>query len=388
MNHDFDQIINRRGTDAKKYDTQVYPSDCIPMWIADTDFKCPQPIIDAISKRAEEGVYGYPSESPKFSQAVVRWMEVQHHYTVDESWIKYVSGVLPAMVFAIRAFSKKNDKLLIQTPLYPPFKMAIESNERRVVENPLQLRDGQFTIDFVDLEEKLKCPHTTMLLLCNPHNPSGRVFTREELVKIGELCLNNNVFVVADEIHCDIVYQGNRHISFGSICQAFADNSLTLINPSKTFNIAGLRTGAMLIPNEKNRDAIKRQLVSNKAWVRPIFGTIGLEAAYTECDYYLAQMMAYLQANRDYMLDFFAREIPRIKVIPLEATYLAWLDCRELEMTQADLKLFMTEKAKIGLNDGTSFGSAGERFMRLNFACPKKILEEALNRLKMAVKAL
>lgn len=388
MKHDFDQFINRRGTDSKKYALSSFPEDCIPMWIADTDFKCPQPIIDAMTARSEEGIYGYPIESPDFAKTVVRWFQKQFAYKITEDAVKYVSGVLPGIVFALRAFSNDNDKILIQTPIYPPFRIAIETNKRRVVENPLILKDDHYEIDFDDLAEKLSCPNTKVMLLCNPHNPSGRVFTKDELIKIGELCLAHNVFVVSDEIHFDIIYKGHEHISFGSISKSFEDNSLTIINPSKTFNIAGLRTGAIIIPNEEKRKQIQEQLISNKAWVRPIFGVLGLEISYTKCDYYLEQMLEYLQGNRDYMLEYFAKYIPKIKMIKLEGTYLAWLDCRSLNMDQDKLKVFMSKQAKLGLNDGTSFGTDGAGFMRMNFACSRKILEEALTRLRIAVDSL
>lgn len=387
--HDFEKIINRRGTDAKKTDPAVYPETCIPMWIADTDFECPEPITEAMVERAKQGVFGYPIERQEFADAVTRWMNTRFDWAINPEWVKYVPGVMPGMIFAIRAFTEEGDKVLIQSPVYPPFSQVVQYNNRRVEKNPLELENGRYKINFDDLEAKLSCPKTKLMFLCNPHNPVCRAYTKEELVQIGELCKKHNVIVVADEIHCDLVYKGYKHISFGSISEEFAQNCLVLINPSKTFNIAGLRTGAMIIPNKDMRDKIQAQILSNKAYGRSIFGQIGVEIAYTKCDYYVNGLMEYLQKNRDFAIEYFRGNIPEIKLIEPEATYLCWLDCRQLGLSQPELKKFMVDKAKLGFNDGATFGSEeGAGFMRMNIACPKSVLERALKQLEMAIKEL
>ena len=389
MRHNFDQQVDRRGSDCKKYEAASYPADVIPMWIADTDFAVPAEIAAAIRERAEHPCYGYPVESFAFEESAARWEEVRFGWEIDPHWVKYANGVLPFLMYAVRAFSHPGDHIVIQPPIYPPFPANIQHNGRRVGENPLrQDAEGRYQIDFEDLEKKLADPKAKLLFLCNPHNPAMRCYTLEELTRIGELCLRHNVIVMSDEIHCDLTYQGYRHIPFGSIRQDFADNCIVMINPSKTFNIAGFRTGAAIIPNQRLRDEIQSTIVSNKNYGRTIFGMISFITAYTQCDYYADELMDYLQGNRDLLMDALKTRIPRIKMSVPEATYLMWLDCRELGMDQPELKRFFFEKAKLGLNDGVTFGQGGLGHMRMNIACPRATLEQALDRLERAVNAL
>ena len=260
---------------------------------------------------------------------------------------------------------------------------------RQLLENRLvQDENGKYQIDFDDLEKKLKDPRTKLFFMSNPHNPAMRCFTLEELKRIGELCLKYNVLVISDEIHCDLTYQGYKHIPFGSISEEFANNCIVLINPSKTFNIAGFRTGAAIIPNKRIRDNIEITIVNNKNYGRTIFGMLTFVTAYTQCDYYADEMMQYLQQSRDMMMAYMKERIPRIKLAEPEATYLMWLDCRDLNMTQDELKAFMFNKAKLGLNDGATFGTGGTGFMRMNIACPRSTVEQALEQLEKAVNAL
>jgi len=383
--HDFDEIIERRGTDAKKYDPSLYGEDILPMWIADTDFKCPAPLVERIVKRAEHGIYGYPYNRKSFERAAQRWMKVRFGWEIDEDWVEYVPGVMPGISYAIRALSAPGDNIVIQTPVYPPFYKAIETNGRNILKNSLINKDGKFHIDFEDLERKLMDEKTKILLLCNPHNPSGRVFTREELIRIGELCLKYSVFIISDEIHCDLVYKGHRHIPFASISEEFANNSIVCINPSKTFNIAGFRTAALIIPNNRIKEMVWKTIESNNAMGRTIFGSLAFEIVYNECDYYADQLMVYLQGNMELAIDYFEKYIPEIKVTKPEATYLLWLDCRRLGLEHNDLERFFLEKAKLGLNSGITFGEEGRGFMRMNIACPRAKLIEGLDRLKSAV---
>lgn len=389
MRHNFDEIINRRVSECKKYEKTVYPEGIIPMWIADTDFAVPKEISDAIIKRAQHPCFGYPIETLEFEKAVQRWEKVRFNWDIDSEWVKYANGVLPFLMYAIRAFSYPGDEVIIQPPVYPPFSAIVKNNGRQLINNPLvQDENGKYQIDFEDLEKKLRNPRAKLLFLSNPHNPTMRCFTLEELTKVGELCLKYNVIVISDEIHCDLTYKGYKHIPFGSINEEFANNSMILVNPSKTFNIAGFRTGAAIIPNKQMRDNIQITIVNNKNYGRTIFGMLTFITAYTECDYYADEMMEYLQENRDYLVDFIRTNIPKVKISDPEATYLMWLDFKELGIEQEELKNFLFEKAKLGLNDGVTFGQEGKGFMRLNIACPKLVLVEALNRLKDAVNSL
>lgn len=389
MKHNFDELIDRRASECKKYEAACYPDDVLPMWIADTDFAVPVEISEAIQKRAMHPCFGYPVEDFGFEESVQRWEKVRFGWDIDPHAVKYANGVLPFLMYAIRAFTYPGDKVIIQSPIYPPFPAIIQHNGRTVVDSPLkQDAEGRYQIDFEDFEEKLKCTRAKLFFLSNPHNPTMRAFTREELTRLGELCLKYNVIVVSDEIHCDLIYKGHAHIPFGSISEEFARNSIVLVNPSKTFNIAGFRTGAAIIPDKKLRDNIQITIVNNKNYGRTIFGMLSFITAYTKCDYYADEMMEYLEGNKDYIVSFIKERIPKIKLAVPDATYLMWLDCRALGMTQADLKKFIFEKAKLGLNSGDDFGASGTGFMRMNIACPRATLVEGLNRLEKAVNAL
>jgi cystathionine beta-lyase len=280
LHHDFDEFIDRRGTESKKWDT--YGDDVIPMWIADTDFKCPQPIVEAMIKRAEHGIYGYPINSNHFNQAVRNWQKKRFGWEIKEEWVEYTPAVVPAIIYALRAFTQPGDHIVLQTPAYHHFHRIIPNNGRIIAENKMVLKDGRYQIDFVDLEKKLSDSRTKMLLLCSPHNPVGRVFTREELLKIGNLCLKYHAIVVSDEIHSDIVYKGHSHIPFAALSEEIKNNCVVCVNPSKTFNIAGVRTGAAITPNQVLREALRESVINNKAYGRTVFGTLPFEVAYNE----------------------------------------------------------------------------------------------------------
>lgn len=387
MQHNFDELIERRGTECKKWNT--YDADVIPMWIADTDFKCPQPVIDAMVKRAEHGIFGYPTNLNSFEQSIVNWQKKRFGWEVQTDWVEYTPAVIPAIVYAMYAFTNPGDNVVIQMPAYHPFHAIIPDNGRHILGNPLILReDGSYDVDFENLEELLKKRKTTMFLLCSPHNPTGKCFTREELTKMSELCLKYNVFVVSDEIHSDIIYSGNQHIPYGSLSQAAADNCVVCVNPSKTFNIAGVRTGAAIIPNRNNHDLFYAPLESLKAYGRTIFGTLPIEVSYNECDYYADQLLEYLEGNRKYLKDFLETRVPKIKMGNPQATYLMWLNCKELNLEPKELQQFFLQKAKVAMNEGSTFGPGGAGFMRMNIACPRSRLVEALERIEKAVNQL
>ena len=387
MKHNFAEIVNRRGTECKKWDT--YASDVIPMWIADTDFKCPQAVIDALVERAQHGIYGYPINDIKFEKSIANWQKKRFGWEIDPSWVEYTPAVVPAIVFAMRAFTRPGDNVVIQMPAYHPFHDIIPNNGRHILGNQLVLKeDGSYEVDFENLEELLNKKRTTMFLLCSPHNPVGKCFTREELTKMGELCLKHNVFVVSDEIHSDIVYAGSKHIPFASLSPEIADNCMVCVNPSKTFNIAGVRTGAAIIPNRNKHNLFYAPLEDNKSYGRTIFGTLPIEVCYNECDYYADQLLEYLTGNLDYLQKFIAERIPKIKVTKTEATYLIWLNCKDLNMQPKEMNKFFLEQAKVAMNEGSSFGPGGAGFMRMNIACPRSQLVEALNRIETAVNKL
>ena len=387
MKHNFDELIDRKGTECKKWDT--YADDVIPMWIADTDFKCPQPVVDAMVKRAQHGIFGYPVNVVNFEESIVNWQKKRFGWNIETDWVEYTPAVIPAIVYAMRAFTEPGDNVVIQMPAYHPFHDIIPNNGRHILGNNLILNaDGSYSVDFENLEQLLSKKRTSMFLLCSPHNPVGKCFSREELTRISELCLKHNVFVVSDEIHSDIVYKGHQHIPFGSLSQAAADNCVVCVNPSKTFNIAGVRTGAAVIPNRRNHDLFYKPLEDLKAYGRTIFGTLPIEVAYNECDYYADQLLEYLTGNLEYLNKFIAERVPQIKVTPMQATYLVWLNCKALNMAPKELNKFFLEKAKVAMNEGSTFGPGGAGFMRMNIACPRSRLVEALERIEAAVKQL
>jgi len=383
--HDFDEVIDRRGTDSRKY--SEYPADVLPMWIADSDFKAPQPVVDALVERIQQGVYGYTGTSSRLKKACARWQRDRFGWDVAPEWVEYVPGVVSGLICAVRALSQPGDNIVIQSPCYPPFADLSDHNGRHLLRNKMILKDGHYEIDFEDFEEKAKDPRTKLFILCDPQNPSGRVFTREELTRLGEICLRYHVMVLADEIHQDLVYHGFRHIPFASISREFEQNTVTFMNPSKTFNLPGFRTAAFIAANPVLKNAVHDIVVNNKAIGENICGTIALYTAYESCDYYADEIMDYVGKNRA-LVEETLKDIEGIDVIRGEGTYLLWLDCRGLGMTQEELDRFFVEKVKLGLNSGRTFGPDGDGFLRMNIACPRATVKEALNRIVAAMKTL
>jgi cystathionine beta-lyase len=385
--HNFDEAISRRGTDSRKYDPALCPDDVIPMWIADTDFRCPKELIDSLRERVEQGHFGYPYNADSFSQAVASWMYKRFGWEINNEWVDFAPGAVMPLLYGIRALSAPGDKILTFTPAYPPFYQLVENNGRQVVRSQLLEQNGRFYIDFENLEQGLKDARTRLMILCNPHNPTGRSFSYKELVKIGDLCKKHNVFILSDEIHCDIVYGGKKHIPFASLGEAYSDNCLIAINPSKTFNTAGLRTAAFICPNDNIRRLIIEQRMNNKAFGRPIFGALSVEVLYNNCEYYVDQLVDYLSENIKIVREGL-KDVPCIKLIEPESTYLLWLDCRGLRLSQKELTEFFFKDAKLLLNDGQTFGAEGNGFMRMNVGCPSIEVKEAVRRIAGAVKKL
>ncbi|HIS34327.1 MAG TPA: PatB family C-S lyase [Candidatus Avirikenella pullistercoris] len=389
MKYNFDEIIDRNGTVCEKYDhTEAIfgTRDILPLWIADTDFRTPSFIINALKERLEHPIFGYSFRCNYYYEAVRSWLFRRNGWNVSLDWLDFTPGVVCGLSYGIKSFTEEGDKIVIQPPVYPPFARTIKANKRVVVNNPLKIIDGRYEIDFEDLDQKLE--GAKLFILCNPHNPTGRVFTKEELLRIGNLCLKHGVYIVSDEIHSDLILKPNRHIHIASLSEEIANITLTYVAPSKTFNIAGFSTAVAIIPNPELHEMYRN--CANQIHVDQgnIFGAVALRAAYNNGDEWLDCCMEYIRTNIEYVLDFLRTNTPKIKCIPPEATFLLWLDFSELGMTHADLQQFLIQKAKLGLNSGTDFGEEGECHMRINVGSPRSVIEQAMHQLKTAYDTL
>ena len=397
MKYDFDRVIDRVNSDSAKWNVKATfgRTDILPMWVADMDFPVPRPVTNALQKRIEHEVYGYAYTRPSLIEAIINRMNKKYGWKIEPEWIVFTPGVIPAVNAAIRAYCHPGDEVIIQDPVYHPFWSSIEQSGCRVASNPLKLVDGHYEIDINGLEEKFTpqegmrraSSRIKMMILCSPHNPIGRVWTRDELIAMGEVILKNKVVMVSDEVHCELLFNGNKHIPFASISEEFAQNSIVCQAGSKTFNLAGLGASTIIIPNRRLRDEFN----AARSGIMPqpsVLSLVALEAAYRDGDEWLEQVLAYLQGNLDFMMAYFMEHIPRIKIIKPEGTYLVWLDCRALGMDNLALREFFLDKARVGFDDGYIFGPAGTGFQRVNIACPRSILEDAVKRIEMAVNNL
>jgi len=397
--YDFDKIIPRNNTNCAKWDLSPFlfgETDVIPMWVADMDLPVAKPIIEALKKRLEHEIFGYSVPIPYSTlMAVVNRMKRNYDWDVKPEWIVATPGVVPAMHNAVRAFTNPGDAVVHQEPVYYHFHGAIEGSGCQRASNELILRNGRYGIDYADLASKFEPKmgmyptpsRAKMLMLCNPHNPVGRVWTREELAKMGEIAISNDAVVVSNEIHCEVLFKGHQHIPFASISEEFEQNSVVCMAPSKTFNVAGLEASVIIIPNDK----LRKRFEETRSGILPkvnVMGLVALEAAYDKGDVWLEQFLDYLQGNYEFLAEYIKNRIPSIKVIEPEGTYLIWLDCRKLGMNPEALKEFMNHKARVGLDHGFVFGSGGAGFERMNIACPRATLEEALKRIEKAVNEL
>ncbi|MBI9067819.1 MAG: pyridoxal phosphate-dependent aminotransferase [Salinivirgaceae bacterium] len=383
MKYNFDEIINRKNTDCVKVDAMemfLNVKDAIPMWVADMDFKTPPFIIAALKKRLEHEVLGYSIKPDAYFSSIINWMQKMHNWKINKEWITFSPGVVAGFTIAIEQFTKPGDKIIVQPPVYFPFFHSITDTGRELVNNPLKLENGRLNFDFEDLKNKIT-PDVKMLLLCNPHNPGGSVWTKEELIKINTLCLENNILVVSDEIHADIVYKPNSFVPFASISDDAANNSITIRSHSKTFNVAGLTTSYLIIPNKTLLNAYNKKLNTPHLYMGNIFGTEALTAAYENGSEWLIELLSYLHENIKLVTDFFDLNYPKIKVINPESTFLIWIDCRELGLSGKELNNLFLHKIKVAINEGSMFGLGGEGFIRMNIGCPKSIVQQALNRI-------
>lgn len=400
MNYNFDAEVNRRDTNSVKWEFMHGGEDSpqlqhtyrffgknrtLPMWVADMDFISPRSVVDALTARAQHGIYGYTAPTQDFYQSVVRWMQRRHDWEIAPEWICITPGVVSALNMLVRAFVSPGDRVLIQPPVYRPFYRAIKNNNAELALNPLIYEDGRYRMDIEGLEAKCRDPKVKMAILCNPHNPVGRVWTREELVKFGEICIDNGVLVVSDEIHGDLIYKDHIFTPFANANISFSQNSIICTSPSKTFNLAGLQTSCVIIPIEDLRSSFKKVLQSNGLSGISTFGVVAAQAAYDHGEEWLMQLLEYIEDNLKYLEQYIAEHIPQLTVVRPEGTYLVWLDCHRLRLGKWELKQFMLEEAKVYLEEGFIFGPEGEGFERINIACPRAILVEALDRIRQAV---
>jgi cystathionine beta-lyase len=398
MKYDFDTVCDRSHTDCAKWGAvkAIFGrEDVIPMWVADMDFPTAPPIVEALKKRAEHPFYGYTMPGPGLTEAVVDRLKRKFGWKIEPEWVVFTPGIIPALNIAVRALTHPGDEIILQEPVYFPFFGVVTGSGCQIVHNRLKLARGHYTMDYTDLESRFHPPegmrpwHSRVkaIILCNPQNPIGRVWRREELTQLGEIVIGHGAVVISDEIHCELLYQGRRHTPFASISEEFAQNSIVCMAPSKTFNLPGLEASSIIIPDKKLRE----NFTDARAGMVPglnIFGLTAMEAAYRYGDDWLRQLLDYLQGNLAITVKWFKERIPRIKVIESQGTYLLWLDCRGLGLDDKELQRFMREEARVGFDDGYLFGEGGSGFQRMNIACPRSLLREALGRIEKAVKAL
>ncbi len=384
MKYDFDKITPRCGTNSYKWDS-TDDKEVLPMWVADMDFPTAPCIINALEKRVEHGIFGYTRVPEEYYDAVISWFSRRHHWKPRREWFIYTSGVVPALSAVIKALTNVGDKVLTLTPVYNCFFSSIRNNGCELDSCALRYEDNTFSIDYEDLERRAADPKTTLMLLCNPHNPSGRVWTREELRRIGDICIKNNVVVVADEIHCELVHPGFTYTPFASVSEEFQKHSVTCVAPSKAFNIAGLQIANIIVENDKWRQRIDKAININEVCDVNPFGVIATIAAYNEGEEWLNQLLQYIHGNYLFFKDYCEEHLPQLPVAPLEGTYLAWMDCRSLGIPSEELEEELMKEAKLWLNAGSMYGKEGEGFMRWNLACPRQLVKEGLERFSQFV---
>ena len=393
MKYDFDKIINRKNTHSIKWDKHLLEeffgtSDVLPLWVADMDFQCPQPLIEAMKQKADEGIYGYSwHKTPEYFDAVIGWMKRRHNWEIEKEWIVYSPGIVPAINVMIRSFTQPGDKIIVQSPVYYPFFSTIQNNGRHIQNNQLVYENKKYSFDFDDFEEKAKDPLTKMFILCNPHNPVGRVWKEEELKKLGDICLENDVLIISDEIHHDLILPGYEHKVFSKLSEDYDDHTIICTAPSKTFNVAGLQISNIIIPNKKLRDTFTQGISGrNGLGIPNAFGISALISAYTDGEEWLVQVMEYIHENFKFLNAYLKEHLPDVHMVNPEGTYLAWVDFSSLGMNDEERREFMLHKAKVALDGGTMFGKGGEGFERINVACPRSIIEECMDRIRLALK--
>ena len=387
MKYNFDELIDRRNTGAVKTDLckkMFGTDDLIPLWVADMDFRTPDFIIDAINNRCKHPILGYTVPDEEYFNSIIRWIDARHGWKLERSWLGFLPGIVPGLAFAVNALTQTGDQIIIQPPVYPPFIHVPSKNDRELIYNPLKVVDGRFEMDLEDLEYKIT-DRTRMFILCNPHNPGGRTWDADTLIKVAEICHKHGVLVVSDEIHSDMALPGNVHTPFASVSELAEQNSITYMAPSKTFNMAGLVSSSYIIPNGEIRKKFSDFMDNSELANGNIFAYVAAQAAYEKGTEWLSEMISYIQGNVDYIVEFLEKNIPQIKPMIPQASFLIWLDCTGLEMSSHQLQDFMVKEARLGLNKGTTFGPGGEQHLRLNIGCSREVLKQAMEQLKSAI---
>lgn len=389
MQYDFDTPIDRTHTWSIKHDFKKEngkADDILPLWVADMDFRSPDSVVEALKKAVDHGIFGYSRADESYFDAVAAWYQKRHHLTLQPEWMTCTPGIVFALSIAVRAFTQEGDAVLIQPPVYHPFSRAILRNKRTLVENPLVLKDGHYEMDLEDLEQKVLDEHVKLMILCNPHNPVGRVWTREELTALADICLRYHVYVISDEIHGDFVWQGHEQTPYASISEEACLHSMMCTAPSKTFNLAGMATSNLFIPDPEMRRKFRSELLDVGQENMNRLGLFACRAAYEGGGEWLDQLIGYLAGNLALVRDFCKNRVPQIQLVEPEGTYLAWLDCRELGMTDDELMAFFSDDAKVWLDPGTHSGEQGSGFMRFNLGSSRSVIAQALDRIEAAWK--
>lgn len=386
MKYNFDEVIDRKENRAAKYDERMKKfgkPDVIPLWVADMDFRTAQPVIDKVKEKAEEGIWGYTSRPDSYFSAICDWQQRRNGWEIDKSLLSFSLGVVPTLSAVVNLFSQPEDYVLIQTPVYPEFYDVTEKWNRKILENQLVETNGTWNIDFKDFEEKAK--QAKIFLLCSPHNPLGIVWTEAELRKMAEICIANDVLLVSDEIHSDLIFHGKKHIPTATLSKEIGEKVISCISGTKTFNLAGLQASTVIFPDMKTKEIYDEFWISLDIQRNNAFSSVAIETAFREGEEWLEQLLVYLDDNFTFIKEYCEQHIPEIKPNVPDATYLVWLDCRALGLEKEELPRFMIEQAGLGLNDGCAFGRSLSGYMRLNAACPRSVLKQALEQLERAV---
>ncbi|MDL2324916.1 pyridoxal phosphate-dependent aminotransferase [Ruminococcaceae bacterium OttesenSCG-928-A16] len=384
--YDFDTLYLRNAHASEKWDAAIQqgcPPEIAPLTVADMEFRTAPEIIEAVKQTAEFGLWGYTYANAEFKQTVSNWMQHRHNWPAQADWLVNATGVVPALYTAVRAFTKPGDTILVQPPVYPPFFKAALNNGRKIAENPLVFKNGQYQMDFEDLRRK--APGAAIMILCSPHNPVGRVWSQQDLETIAEICAENNVLLFSDEIHCDIIMPGNKFVSAGALPVQYLQNMVIATSASKTFSLAGLGCCSLFIPNPQLRAQFTTQQDIEGGRMNSTFGVVATQAAYQKAEAWLEELLPYIKNNYDYLQQFMQQNLPLVKVMPMQGTYLAWVNFAKLEQDPDKLETFLREKANLFVNNGSMFGAGGAGFARINLACPNQVLQKALARLQAAV---
>lgn len=387
MNYNFETLVDRSNNFSAKWsemDKKYGSNDLLPMWVADMDFKAAPCIIDAMRERLEQGIYGYTTRPDSYNESIVNWAARRYKWEIKSDWLIFSPGVIPSISLIIQEMTDKNDKIMIQEPVYSPFNSVVKDNGRELVISPLiKLKDGNYIMDYEDIESKIK--DVKMFILCNPHNPVGRVWTKEELQKLGDICLKNNVKVISDEIHSDIIFKGHKHVPFASISEEFAQNSITCMAPTKTFNIAGLQMSQVILPNEDDYKILDAAFARLDIRRNNAFSLVATQAAYNHGEEWLNEFLEYIEGNMDFAIKYIEENMPSLKVKKPEGTYLLWVDFSETGLSDEEVAKALVEKGKVALNNGVAFGVGGKGYQRINLACPRSMVEDGLARIKKAI---